>query len=143
MDKKIKYALIAFGLSIIFIIIMGIPTALISIPFISYARMIPSSNLDYFFLFATSALLAILISLKLYFRSKKQIGIKEFIGGALGFIAFSCPLCSILLVTLLGSVIISSFIEPLRPIFGIISIIILIYLIYKTLQCKNCNVKEE
>lgn len=143
MDKKIKYTLIAFGLSIIFIIIMGIPTALIPNPFVTYSRMTPITNLDYFFLFTTSALLAILISLKLYFKSKKQIGVKELIGGTLGFVAFSCPLCSILLVTLLGSVIISSFIEPLRPLLGIISIIILSYLIYKTLQCKDCNVKGE
>lgn len=143
MDRKIKYTLIATGLSVIFIIIMGIPTALVPNPFVTYLRMNSVTLLDYFFLFATSALLAILISLKLYLRSKKQIGIKEFIGGAVGFVAFSCPLCSVLLVALLGSVIISSFIEPLRPLLGIISIIMLSYLIYKTLQCKDCNAQEE
>ena len=143
MNKKIKCAVIAAGLSIIFFIIMGIPTALVPNPFAQYARMISATFLDYFFLVATSVLLAILISLKICYKSKKQIGVKELAGGAAGFIAFSCPLCNVLLITALGSTVVSSFIEPLRPILGVISIIILSYLIYQTVQCKDCNLTKK
>lgn len=139
MNKKIKYALIAIGMSIVFFIIMGIPTALVPNPLIQYTRMIEATGLDYFFLATTSIMLAALISLKLYFKSEKQVGAKELAGGGAGFIAFSCPICNVLLVALLGGATIMTFIEPLRPILGMVSIAILGYLIYNTLQCRDCN----
>jgi len=139
MDKKIKYALLAIVLSAALFAVLGTPTALVPNPFLNYVRMIPATLLDYFFLATTSIMLAALISLKLYYRSKKQLGTKEFVGGVAGFIAFSCPICNMLLVALLGSATIMAFIEPLRPILGVVSIAILGYLIYNTLQCKECN----
>ena len=137
-DKKIKYAMIAIGLAIVLFIILGIPTALVPNPFLNYVRMIPATPLDYFFLATTSVLFAVLISLKLYYKSEKQVGAKELAGGAAGFITFSCPICNMLLVALLGGATIMAFIEPLRPILGVISIAILSYLIYNTLHCKEC-----
>jgi len=139
MDKKIKYALVAIGLSAALFVVLGTPTALVPNPFLHYVRMIPSTLLDYFFLATTSIMLAVLISLKLYYRSEKQLGAKEFVGSATGFIAFSCPICNMLLVALLGGATIMAFIEPLRPILGVVSIAVLSYLIYNTLQCKECN----
>src|SRR3989344_7824362 len=141
MDKKIKYALVAIGLSAALFVVLGTPTALVPNPFLHYVRMIPSTLLDYFFLATTSIMLAVLISLKLYYRSEKQLGAKEFVGGAAGFVAFSCPICNMLLVALLGGATIMTFIEPLRPILGIFSITILGYLIYMTWQCRECNTR--
>ncbi|MFH1391001.1 MAG: hypothetical protein ABIH20_01685 [Candidatus Diapherotrites archaeon] len=140
MKKKAKYTLIAIGLSILFFIIMGTPTALVPNPLIQYTRMIEATALDYFFLATTSIMLAALISLKLYFKSEKKTGAKELVGGVAGFIAFSCPICNAILVAILGSATIMAFIEPLRPILGMVSIALLGYLIYNTLQCKECNV---
>ncbi len=139
MDKKIKYALIAAGLSAILFVVMGIPTALVPNPFIGYARMIEPTTLDYFFLTAVSVLLAVLVSLKLYFKSEKPLGAKGIIGGIVGFLSFSCPVCNVLLVAVLGSATVLTFIEPLRPILGVVSVSVLSYLIYRTLKCKECN----
>lgn len=141
MDKRTKYTLIAVGLSTLFFIIMGTPTALVPNPFIQYVRMIEPTLLDYFFLVTTSIMLAVLISLKLYFKSEKM-GVKELVGGGAGFVAFSCPICNVLLVALLGGATIMAFIEPLRPALGVASIAILGYLIYNTLQCRECNTTE-
>ena len=141
MDKKIKFALVATGLSAALFVVLGTPTALVPNPFLHYVRMIPSTLLDYFFLATTSIMLAVLISLKLYYRSEKQLGAKEFVGGAAGFVAFSCPICNMLLVALLGGATIMTFIEPLRPVLGLLSITILGYLIYMTWQCRECNTR--
>ncbi|MCR4335151.1 MAG: hypothetical protein NUV57_01290 [archaeon] len=142
MNKKTKYELITVGLAILFFIIMGTPTALVPNPFLEYTRMIEATFFDYFFLATTSIMLAVLISLKLYFKSEKQIGAKEVTGGVAGFVAFSCPICNMLLVALLGGATIMAFIEPLRPILGMVSIVILGYLIYNTGQCKECTATE-
>jgi len=139
LNKKIKYSVIGLMISIVFFLIMGTPTALISTPLIKYSRMIPATFLDYFFLITTSVLLGTLISLKLYFNSKEKSEYKAAAGGIAGFIAFSCPICNVLLVSALGSATIMTFIEPLRPVLGIASIIILIYLIYRELTCKKCK----
>ncbi|MBI4052841.1 MAG: hypothetical protein HY394_02270 [Candidatus Diapherotrites archaeon] len=139
MDKKIKFLLVGAGLSILLFIIMGTPTALVPNPFIHYKRMVAAAWLDYFFLASTSIMLAALISLKLYFRSGRGLGAKEIGGGALGFLAFSCPICNALLVALLGGATIMAFVEPLRPLFGVVSIAILGWLIYGALKCGGCN----
>jgi len=141
MGKKAKYTLMAVGLSVLLFIIMGTPTALVPNPFIQYTRMIEATFLDYFFLAATSIMLATLVSLKLYFKSEKKIGVKELVGGAAGFVAFSCPICNALLVALIGGAAIMAFIEPLRPILGLLSMAILGYLIYNTLQCGECTTR--
>src|SRR3989338_7861310 len=106
--------------------------------------MIEATLQDYFFLASTSILLAALISLKLYHRSKKSIGAKELVGGGAGFLAFSCPICNVLLVSALGAGTVLTFIEPLRPIAGIASIAILGFLLYKELTCEDCkDIKQQ
>ncbi len=139
MDNKAKHVLIGLALSAGLFVVLGTPTALVPNPFIQYTRMIEATVLDYFFLAATSIMLATLISLKLYYNSGKQLGAKELVGGAAGFVAFSCPICNALLVALLGGATIMAFIEPLRPIFGVASMAILGYLIYNTVHCRECN----
>ncbi len=139
MNPKIKYFFAGIIISISLFLVMGIPTALIPNPLIKYTRMIPATVLDYFFLVSTSALLGALISLKLYFKSKNKADFKTIAGGSIGFVAFSCPVCNLLLVSVLGFTTIMAFIEPLRPFLGIASVIILIYLIYKELKCRNCK----
>jgi hypothetical protein len=137
LNRKLKYFFIAAIISFALFVVMGIPTALLSNPFVTYKRMIPATSLDYFFLVAASLLLGTLISLKLYFNSRFTS--KEVAAGIGSFIAFSCVLCNVLLVTLLGSALTAAFVEPLRPFLGSVSVLILVYLIYTEIKCSECR----
>lgn len=120
-----KAALCSLGL----FVILGIPTALLSNPAIPYVRMIPATPLDYAFLFATSLLAAVYLALpenKACKTGKSALG-----GGFLGFLSFSCPTCSMLLVFLLGFDFMYNVVNPIRPLLGIISIIALSHAIGK------------
>ncbi len=120
-----------------FIVLLGTPTALIPNPFIHYIRMTPVTWLDYFFLLTTGILLSANVIVFLEKKTKKEGAI--FGGGFLGFLAFACPICNILLVSLLGATFILEFIEPLRPLFGIASIVILLATLYLQLRQPTCN----
>lgn len=138
MKLKIKYLLIGAILTIILVLVMGIPTALVPNPL--FKRMIDTSILDYLFLFSVSILLGTFISIGLYKR--KSAGKEDYIaggGGILGIFAFACPLCNVLLASLFGSVLISSFFLPLRLWIGLLSIAILSFAISQKLKCKNCK----
>lgn len=128
-----KAALHALGL----FAILGIPTALLSNPIIPYVRMIPATQLDYVFLFATSLLAAVYLALpenKACKTGKGALG-----GGFLGFISFSCPTCSMLLVFLLGFDFMYNVVNPIRPLLGIISIIVLSHAIGKKFEISSQN----
>lgn len=108
---------------------LGIPTALI--PSGIYIRMIEVTIFDYFFLLATSMLIGIYIGLWSYKKESGHYGKKYLIGGsASSFFAVSCPLCNILLVSLIGVSSVMIFIEPLRPVLGVTGLLVLGYLIY-------------
>jgi len=132
---RIKAALYATGL----FLFLGIPTALLSNPIIPYLRMIPATPLDYAFLLTTSLLGGVYLALpqkKECRQDKKALG-----GGLLGFLAFSCPTCSMLLVFLLGFDFMFNVVNPLRPILGVLSIIVLAYAIGKKWQEAKLQLK--
>lgn len=128
-------------LSVFFIVLLGTPTALIPNPLIHYVRMTPITWLDYFFLFTTGILVSANIIIFLEKKAKKEGAI--FGGGFLGFLAFACPICNIILVSLLGSAFILTFIEPLRPIFGVASIIILVATLHFQMKISSCDICDE
>ncbi len=123
-------------MSVFFIILLGTPTALIPNPIIHYTRMTPIIWPDYLFLFTTSLLLSINLIVFLEKKTKKEGTI--FSGGLLGFLAFACPICNMLLVSLLGATFILAYIEPLRPFLGIASIVILLAILYTQLKQPDC-----
>ncbi len=141
-ENKLLYFLlkhkIAGGLTLstFFIFLLGTPTALIPNPIIHYTRMTPVTWLDYFFLFTTGILLSANVILFLEKKTKKEGAI--FGGGFLGFLAFACPICNVLLVSLLGATFILAFIEPLRPFFGAVSIVILLATLHFQLKQPAC-----
>lgn len=123
-----KAALYATGL----FLFLGIPTALLSNPIIPYLRMIPATPLDYVFLLTTSFLGGVYLALpqkKECRQDKKALG-----GGLLGFFAFACPTCSMLLVFLLGFDFMFNVVNPLRPVLGVLSVAVLAYAIGKKWQ---------
>lgn len=125
------------ALSILFFVFLGTPTALVPNPFIHYTRMTPITWLDYFFLSTTSALLSINLIFFLGKKTKKEGAMLG--GGFLGFLAFACPICNMLLVSLVGATFVLAFIEPLRPFFGAASIIILLATLYFQLKQPPCT----
>lgn len=127
-------------LSIFFIMLLGVPAALIPNPLIHYIRMAPVIWLDYFFLVSTSILLSINLLVFLDKKTKKEGAMLG--GGALGFLSFACATCNVLLVSLLGYTFIWEFIEPLRPVFGVVSIIVLLAALHfqiREQQCATCT----
>ncbi len=123
-------------LSILFFVFLGTPTALVPNSFIHYTRMTQITWLDYFFLSTTSVLLAINLIVLLEKKTKKDGSMLG--GGFLGFLAFACPICNMILVSLLGATFILAFIEPLRPFFGAAAIIILLATLYFQLKQPPC-----
>lgn len=140
MEKKIKSMLVAASTSILLFMFFGIPTALI--PNSLYIRMIPATPLDYVFLGATSVLLGGYVGL-LYYR--KSGGTKEDLaamgGGLAGIFAFGCPICNVLLVSLVGSSALLTYYEPVRPLIGIVGVALLGGAVYLRMRCRECRAR--
>lgn len=119
--KALLYSLALF-------LLLGIPTALLPNPIIPYIRMTPATPLDYLFLLTTSLLAGayLVLPAKTSCPNKTALG-----GGALGFLAFSCPICNHILVLALGMSLMSAVVDPLRPLLWLLSIAILSYAIEK------------
>ena len=137
MNKKIKYALIAVALSLAFLIILGIPTALIPSPF--FKRMIASTMVDYALLALAAALVGSYISYSLYIKSvREDKGDYAAAGGTLAAVfSFSCPICNILLVALFGSAALLIFFEPYRNYLILLTIALFAIAFY--LKAKKCR----
>lgn len=122
MDLKTKAIL--FGA--LTFLLSGVVTALIPNPI--FARMVTITWLDYFFLLTTSILAGQLY----YIYSKKQkncVDCKVGVGSMfLGIFSFSCPICSKLVVALLGYSFAINVLDPLRPILGLISLFLLLFI---------------
>lgn len=138
MEPKTKYFLTGISSTILIILAMGIPTALVPNPF--FHRMIDVTILDYVFLFGTSMLLGLFVSISLYKRSTK--GKENYLaagGGILGVFAFACPLCNVLLVSVLGASLVSSFFVPFGTWLGVLGIAILSFAVLQKFRCKGCK----
>lgn len=137
--NKIKYTILAILLAAALFAGFGIPTALIPTGF--FVRMITVSILDYIFLGATSIMMAAYISFHFYRKAESRREGYAAAGGSIaGVFAFGCPVCNALLVSLLGTVTIFTFYEPLRPAIGIVGIAALSYALYiKIKQCDDCR----
>ena len=137
MNKKIKYALIAVLLSLVFFVLLGIPTALIPSPF--FSRMIASTIVDYALLALVAALAGSYISYSLYIKSvQDNNGDYAAVGGTLAAVfSFSCPICNILLVVLFGSTALLVFFEPYRHYLSLLTIALFAIAFY--LKAKKCR----
>lgn len=141
MKKITKHVGIGVIFSFAAFLLYGIPTALIPNPF--FKRMTVTTRLDIILLILTAILLGSYLSLYFYSKKKsKASNIAATTGGFAGIFAFSCPLCSVLLVSLFGSSLLLTYFEPIRPLIGVFTIGILgsaIYFKANSLN-KKCNV---
>ncbi len=120
-------------------LVLGIPTALIPNPF--YHRMLPLTGLDYFFWIATSALIAANIVVFVCRQTQKQSKL-AWGGGIVGFFSFACPICNLVLMSIFGSTVLLTVLEPLRPWLGMLSIGMLsvsLYFQQDNKKCKSCE----
>ncbi len=124
-------------------LIFGIPTALI--PTGIYIRMIEATLLDYYFFLLSSVLIGVYVGLWHHnkYNSRQSGNISVLGGGVSSFLAVSCPICNVILVSLIGVSSVMVFIEPLRPVIGIIGIALLgiaVYYKYREFRrCDNCG----
>lgn len=140
-----RFVLIGFGVSILALVIMGIPTALVPTPF--FTRMIPSNPLDYVFLIGTALLLGTYATLHLYGRQQARGEGVAAVGGTLGgVLSFGCPICNKFLVAAMGVSAVMTYVEPYRPFIGTLSVAAMgatVYLKAKAIRfCNACSVPQ-
>ena len=141
--ENIRFSIIGIISAVIIFFLFGIPTDVIPNKF--YARMIPSTSLDIFFLIAISLMLGIYIGLFFYLRhkKKKQSNAAAYAGTGGSFLAISCPICINLLVWIFGAAVLMAYLEPLRPYIGFLSIGLIGFGLYREIEiikeCKTCG----
>jgi len=144
MRAGVKSALIGASASILLFLLFGIPTDLV--PNSYYARMIPASTRDYIFLGATSVMLGGYIGLQFYRKSGGARGDLAALGGGVtGLLAFGCPICNAILVSLVGTTALLTYYDPVRPAVGVLGIGLLgaaLYLKLKDRECHSCKDQE-
>ena len=135
-----KFFLYIIGITSLFLLVLGIPTAVIPNPY--FTRMTPIYWFDYFYLIADSLLLGIyfglVISKKLTRRSDGKIAS----GGLAGFFGIACPICNKLLLWLFGATWLLQYFEPIRPFVGLLSVIILLWAIRSVRQPAYCHIEK-
>ncbi|SHL61953.1 hypothetical protein [Haladaptatus paucihalophilus] len=127
-------ALKGIAFSIGAFLLFGIVTGLIPNPF--YVRMVPRTPADYLFLTTTSLFVgAFIIQREM---ADEPIGGRTATGGVIGgFLAFGCPICNAVLLTLFSSSALMTYFDPLRPVLGVVSIPLFAALLYHQHQ-RNC-----
>ncbi|MDY6776151.1 MAG: hypothetical protein SV253_08805 [Halobacteria archaeon] len=125
----------ASAVSVVFFVVFGVVTALIPNPI--YIRRVPRTPLDYTFLTVTSVLIGVYAAQTDLTRGAS--GAEDtsndrlaFVGGALGFLSFGCPICNAVLLALFSNTAIMTYFDPLRPFLGVVSVVLLGGLVYYT-----------
>ena len=118
-------------------LLFGAVTGLVPNPV--YVRMVPSTAADYLFLAATSAFAAAFV----YQRSivDQPVGDRFATGGIVGgFLAFGCPICNALLLTLFSSSALMTYFDPYRPLLGVLSVTAFGAILYyqRKKGCETC-----
>ena len=113
--RLVKSAGVGVGTFLLF----GVVTGLLPNPV--YVRMVERTPADYLFLLATAAFAAVFV----YQRSLTDdpIGDRYAAGGIVGgFLAFGCPICNVVLLSLFSSSALMTYFDPLRPVLGAVSV---------------------
>lgn len=118
-------------------LLFGAVTGLVPNPV--YVRMVPSTAADYLFLVATSSFAAAFV----YQRSivDRPVGDRFATGGIVGgFLAFGCPICNAVLLTLFSSSALMTYFDPYRPLLGVLSVAAFGAILYyqRKKGCETC-----
>ncbi len=129
MSNLLRSAAVGAG----FFLVFGVVTALIPNPI--YIRRVPRTPLDYTFLTLTSVLIGVYAAQTDLTRGASDAEDTSndrlaFVGGALGFLSFGCPICNVVLLAFFSNTAIMTYFDPLRPFLGIVSVLLLGGLVY-------------
>lgn len=132
--RVLKGVGVAVGLFVLF----GVVTGLIPNPI--YVRMVPRTALDYLYLTTTSVFAGAFVAQRTPTTDSAD---DRFAAGGVvgGFLAFGCPICNVLLLTLFGSSALMTYFEPYRPLLGAVTTVFLAGILYYRHQqdCETCQ----
>ncbi|SEP05751.1 hypothetical protein SAMN04487948_11259 [Halogranum amylolyticum] len=132
--RMLEGAGVAVGLFVLF----GVVTGLIPNPV--YVRMVPRTPLDYLYLTTTSVFAGAFVAQR---PVTVGSGDDRFAAGGVvgGFLAFGCPICNVVLLTLFGSSALMTYLEPYRPLLGAVTTVFLAGLLYYRHRrtCETCD----
>lgn len=137
--NTLKYISIGVLAFVGFVLLFGIPTALIPTPW--FTRMIPARSLDYVFLLLNSGLIGAYIGVHAYEKHErsKRGDVLATTGSLTNILAVGCPICNKLLVALIGASAIMTYIEPARIWIGLLSTgLVGVALFLKIKNIKSC-----
>lgn len=130
-----SWLIVAIG-GIITLILIGIPSAIIDNPF--FDRMTPVRTQDYIIWLATG-LLAGLVAGTFTLSTKDSASGKVVSGGFLSFLAVGCPICSKLVLLLVGTSGALTYFGPAQLYLGIASLALLGWALHVRVQAINRN----
>nr|WP_233341071.1 hypothetical protein [Haloprofundus sp. MHR1] len=127
----------SIGVAVGAFLLFGAVTGLLPNPV--YVRMVPSTPLDYLFLLTTTVFAGAFV----YQRATIEEPVGDRVAGGglvVGFLAFGCPVCNVVLLALFGSSTLMTFFDPLRPVLGAASVVLLGGLLYyrRRTTCGAC-----
>ena len=119
-------------------LLFGVVTGLLPNPV--YIRMVPRTLFDYTFLVLTSLFAGIYIAQQSItnWSGNDSLAIGSTI---VGFLAFSCPICNVLLLALFSNSVLMTYLDPYRPLLGVVSVLLFTGLLYYRYQqsCESCG----
>jgi hypothetical protein len=130
-------ALTTVGTALVF----GVVTGLIPNPV--YVRMVPRTPLDYLFLGSSALLLGVYAIQRTRARIDRDDDGVAALGVVGGVLAFGCPVCNAVLLTLFSGSAIMTYFDPLRPLVGLLTVGLLGGLVsYRHTRCDACTSDE-
>ena len=130
-------ALTTLGTALLF----GVVTGLLPNPV--YVRMVPRTPLDYLFLGSTALLLGVYATQRTRARIDRDDDGVAALGVVGGVLAFGCPVCNAVLLTLFSGSAIMTYFDPLRPLVGLLTVGLLGGLVYyRHTRCETCGPEE-
>jgi hypothetical protein len=120
--------------TIVSLVIIGIPTAIIDNPF--FVRMTPVQTQDYFVWVMTGCLVGLIAGTSTL-MTKTQSNGTIVAGGIRSFLSVGCPMCNKLVLLLLGTSGALTHFAPAQLYIGIASLVLLSWALYPRLQAIN------
>jgi len=118
-------------------LLFGLVTGLLPNPI--YVRMVPRTPLDYLFLASTAALLGVYAFQRSRARIERDDDGVAALGVVGGVLAFGCPICNAVLLTLFSGSALMTYFDPLRPLVGLLTVFLLGGLVYyRHTRCDAC-----
>jgi hypothetical protein len=122
-------------------LVFGAVTGLIPNPL--YVRMVPRTPLDYLFLASTAVLLGVYATQRTRARIDRDDDGVAVLGVVGGVLAFGCPVCNAVLLTLFSGSALMTYFDPIRPLVGLLTVGLLGGLVYyRHARCEACETAE-